>query len=168
MHKSVDKWSIIVGCIVRTYSPSFLPLWAVENRSGLKILSSFYPKIIRNYDLMLAQDVNLWVSCTQDGGVFLTWGLFQLLRVPMEATHNAWIRRNRPMTRCFQADSPTSAQLLRCTCNLQIHFPISNINARKKLNIWAHAWFQGGSVCSPQIWLNVNIFKRKIQRTQNF
>ena len=168
MHKSVDKWSIIVRCIVRTYSPSFLPLWAVENRSGLKILSSFYPKIIRNYDLMLAQDVNLWVSCTQDGGVFLTWGLFQLLRVSMEATHSAWIRRNRAMTRCFQADLPTSAQLLRCTCNLQIHFPISNIDARKKPNTWAHAEFQGGSVYSPRILLNVNIFKRTIQRKQNF
>ena len=146
MHKSVDKWSIIVGCIVRTYSPSFLPLWAIENRSGLKILSSFYPKSIHNYDLMLAHDVDLWVSCTQDGGVLLTWGLFQLLGVSMEAAHNAWIRRNRATTRCFQGDLPISAKLLRCTCNLQINFPISNIDARKKLNVRAHADFQGGSV----------------------
>ena len=51
----------------------------------------------------------------------------------------------------------------RWTPNLKIHFPISNIDARKKLNVWAHAEFQGASVCWPQILLNVNIWQRKIR-----
>ena len=51
----------------------------------------------------------------------------------------------------------------RCICNLKIHFQTSNLDARKKLNIWAHVEFQGASVCWPQIWLNVDIFIRKIQ-----
>ena len=51
----------------------------------------------------------------------------------------------------------------RCTCNLKIHFLISNLDARKKLNIWAHAEFQAASVCWPQIWLNMDIFIWKIQ-----
>ena len=51
----------------------------------------------------------------------------------------------------------------RWTPNLKIHFPISNIGARKKLNIWAHAEFQGASVCWPQILRNTNIWQRKIR-----
>ena len=35
--------------------------------------------------------------------------------------------------------------------NLNIHFTISNRDARKKLNIWACVEFQGASVCRPQI-----------------
>ena len=67
-----------------------------------------------------------------------------------------------PKTRtCHNFDTPL--QQSRFTCNLKIHFLISNLDARKKLNIWAHVEFQGASVCWPQIWLNVDIFIRKIQ-----
>ena len=45
----------------------------------------------------------------------------------------------------------------------QIHFLISNLDARKKLNIWAYAQFQGASVCCPQILLNIKIFTWKIR-----
>ena len=49
------------------------------------------------------------------------------------------------------------------TFNLEIHFPISNLDARKKLSIWAYAQFQGASVCCPQILPNVNICTWKIR-----
>ena len=45
--------------------------------------------------------------------------------------------------------------------NLELHFSISNINARKRLNIWAHAEFQGASVGCPQNLLIINIWQRK-------
>ena len=48
---------------------------------------------------------------------------------------------------------------------LKIHFPISNIDARKKLNIWAHVEFQGtsvefqgASVCWPKRIDSLSIF----------
>ena len=37
------------------------------------------------------------------------------------------------------------------TLNLQIHFTISNLNARRKLKMWACEGSQGASVCWPQI-----------------
>ena len=51
----------------------------------------------------------------------------------------------------------------RWTPNLEIHFLISNIDARKKLNTWAHVEPQGASVNWPRILLNVNIWQRKIR-----
>ena len=50
-----------------------------------------------------------------------------------------------------------------CIGNLKIHFPISNIDARKKLKICACAIFQGDLVCWPRALLNVDIWKRNIR-----
>ena len=49
----------------------------------------------------------------------------------------------------------------RCTCNLEIHFLVSNLDGRKKLNIWAYAEFQGASVRCPLVLSNVNIYTWK-------
>ena len=69
----------------------------------------------------------------------------------------------------FSVARPCHPKLARATTEMwppgklkfKIHFTISNLDARKKLNTWTCVEFQGTSVGWPQILLNVNIWQRK-------
>ena len=78
-----------------------------------------------------------------------------------------WCTPKWPQTRIKHAYATTWNVTPRpdtcCTSNLEIHFPISSIDARKKLKTWACVGIQGASMCWTRTLLNVNIWQRIIR-----
>ena len=89
----------------------------------------------------------LWSSLDQRRNFALFWGAAFACTIPN--THMLFFAMWLPDT--------------LCTKKLEIHFRKLKNYAMKKLNIWAHAEFQGASVCWPPILLNVKIFIWKIR-----